>query len=224
MTVSYKDNSLITGALVICLASKQKKKNMETTPVFFSKQSDFRKWLDENHKKETELLVGFYKVESGKQSMTWSQSVDEALCYGWIDGVRKSIDKDRYQIRFTQRKPTSIWSAVNIKKVEELTRQGLLQPFGLESFGKRTESKSKIYAYENEKVEFSPDFEKQFESNKTAWGYFQSLAPSYRKTSTNWVMSAKQEATRIKRLYELIEDSEAGTNKWKDNKYSKKLM
>ena len=89
------------------------------TPTFFAKQSDFRKWLEKNHKKETELLVGFYKVDSGKQSMTWSQSVDEALCFGWIDGVRKSIDNDSYQIRFTQRKPTSIWSAINIQKIED---------------------------------------------------------------------------------------------------------
>lgn len=192
------------------------------TPTFFSKQSEFRKWLDKNHKKETELLVGFYKVDSGKPSMTWSQSVDEALCFGWIDGVRKSIDKDSYQIRFTKRKPTSIWSAVNIQKIKELTKQGIMQPAGLASFENRKENKSKIYSYENEEVKFSSEFEKQFKANKIAWDYFQSLAPSYRKPSTNWVMSAKQEATRIKRLKELIDDSELLTNKWKDNKYSKK--
>ena len=192
------------------------------TPTFFAKKSEFRKWLDKNHKKETELLVGFYKVDSGKPSMTWSQSVDEALCFGWIDGVRKSIDKDSYQIRFTQRKSTSIWSAVNIQKIEELTKQGFMQPAGLASFENRKEDKSKIYSYENEEVKFSSDFEKLFKANKIAWDYFQSLAPSYRKPSTNWVMSAKQEATRIKRLKELIDDSELLTNKWKDNKYSKK--
>ncbi len=192
------------------------------TPTFFPKQSEFRKWLDKNHKKETELLVGFYKVDSGKPSMTWSQSVDEALCFGWIDGVRKSIDKDSYQIRFTQRKPTSIWSAVNIQKIEELTKQGFMQPAGLASFENRKEDKSKIYSYENEEVKFTSEFEKLFKSNKIAWDYFQSLAPSYRKPSTNWVMSAKQEATRIKRLKELIDDSELLTNKWKDNKYIKK--
>ena len=192
------------------------------TPTFFAKQSEFRKWLDKNHKKETELLVGFYKVDSGKLSMTWSQSVDEALCFGWIDGIRKSIDKDSYQIRFTQRKSTSIWSAVNIQKMEELTKQGFMQLAGLASFENRKEDKSKIYSYENEEVKFSSDFEKLFKANKIAWDYFQSLAPSYRKPSTNWVMSAKQEATRIKRLNELIDDSELLTNKWKDNKYSKK--
>ena len=113
------------------------------TPTFFAKQSHFRNGLEKNHKKETELLVGFYKVDSGKQSMTWAQSVDEALCFGWIDGVRKSIDNDSYQIRFTQRKPTSIWSAVNIEKIEMLTKQGLMQPAGVASLEKWKENKSK---------------------------------------------------------------------------------
>lgn len=192
------------------------------TATFFAKQSDFRKWLKKNHKKETELLVGFYKVDSGKPSMTWSQSVDEALCFGWIDGVRKSIDKDSYQIRFTQRKPTSIWSAINIKKIEELTKQGLMQPAGLASFEKRKEAKSRVYSHEKEEVSFTENFEKQFKANKKAWAYFQSLAPSYKKTSIHWVITAKQEATQLKRLHQLIEDSEKGTNQWKDNKYIKK--
>ena len=190
-------------------------------PTFFAKQSDFRKWLKKNHKKETELVVGFYKVDSGKPSITWSQSVDEALCFGWIDGVRKSINKDSYQIRFTQRKPTSIWSAINIKKVAELTKQGQMQPAGLASFEKRTEQKSRIYTYENEEAKFTQTFEKQFKANKKAWSYFQSLAPSYKKLSTHWVMRAKQETTQIKRLNQLISDSAAGTNQWKDNKYKK---
>jgi uncharacterized protein YdeI (YjbR/CyaY-like superfamily) len=190
-------------------------------PVFFSKPSDFRKWLKKNHKKEIEFLVGFYKVGSGKPSMTWSQSVDEALCFGWIDGVRTSIDKDRYQIRFTPRKSSSIWSAVNIKKIEVLTKKGLMQSAGLESFEKRKEDRSKIYSHENEETRLEPKFEKQFKANKKAWEYFQSLAPSYRKPATRWVMSAKQETTRIKRLNELIADSAVGTNRWKNNKYKK---
>ena len=192
------------------------------TQTFFAKQSDFRKWLKKNHKKETELVVGFYKVGSGKPSMTWSQSVDEALCFGWIDGVRKSIDEESYQIRFTRRKPASIWSAINIKKIAELTEKGLMQPEGLASFEKRKEEKSKIYSYENEEAKFTQDFVKQFKANKKAWKYFQSIAPSYRKVSTHWVMSAKQESTKRKRLNELIADSARGTNKWKDNKYNKK--
>jgi len=191
-------------------------------PIFFTNQSDFRKWLEKNHKKETELVVGFYKIDSGKPSMTWSQSVDEALCFGWIDGVRKSIDKDRYQIRFTQRKPTSTWSAINIKKVETLVQQGLMQPVGLESFKKLNKSNSKIYTYENDEAKLPPQLLKRFKANKIAWNYFQSLAPSYRKSSSNWVMQAKQEVTRLKRLDELIANSEAGTNQWKDNKYKKK--
>ena len=190
--------------------------------TFFAKQSGFRNWLKKNHKKETEFIVGFYKVDSGKPSMTWSQSVDEALCFGWIDGVRTSIDKDSYQIRFTQRKPKSIWSAINIKKVEDLTKQGLMQPTGIAAFEKRKEERSKVYSFENDEMEFTPDFEKKFKANKRAWAYFQLLAPSYKKTSKHWVMSAKQEATRLKRLDQLIEESEKETNQWKDNKYNKK--
>lgn len=191
------------------------------TPKFFAKQSGFRNWLKRNHNKKTELLVGFYKVGSVKPGITWPQAVDEALCFGWIDGVRKSIDKESYQIRFTQRKPASIWSAVNIKKMEVLTKQGLMQPAGLASFEKRKEERSKIYSHENAAMKFTPGFRKQFLANKKAWDYFQSLASSYKKTSVHWVMTAKQETTRLKRLHELIEDSEKGTNKWKDNKYKK---
>jgi uncharacterized protein YdeI (YjbR/CyaY-like superfamily) len=192
------------------------------TPTFFAHQTDFRAWLAKHHKNKTEFVVGFYKLGSGKSSMIWSQSVDEALCYGWIDGVRKAVDKESYQIRFTPRKASSIWSAVNIKKVEDLIQQGLMQPAGLASFEKRTESKSKIYTYETEAMLLSVEFEMQFKANKSAWNYFKTLAPSYKKSSTNWVMSAKQEATQLKRLLALIADSEASTNKWKDNKYNKK--
>lgn len=190
-------------------------------PKFFATPSDFRKWLEKNHKKETELLVGFYKVGSGKPSMTWSQSVDQAICFGWIDGVRKSIDEVSYQIRFTQRRPTSIWSAVNVKKVEEFTRQGLMQPAGLAIFEKRKEKASGGYSFEKAEEKLSPELKKVLKANKKAWKYFQALAPSYRKISLHWVMSAKQDATRLKRLTRLMKDSEAGTNQWKDNKYKK---
>jgi len=191
-------------------------------PKFFAKPSEFRKWLKANHKKETELVVGFYKVGSGKPGLTWSQSVDEALCFGWIDGVRTSIDEDSYQIRFTQRKSSSTWSTLNIKKIEQLTQQGLMQPAGIAAFEKRKEARSNIYSHENEETELAPAFEKQFKSNKKAWTYFQSLAASYKKLSKHWVMGAKQEATRVKRLQQLIKESEEGTNQWKDNKYKKK--
>lgn len=192
------------------------------TPKFFANQKQFRTWLEKNHKKETEVLVGFHKVSSGKPSMTWSQSVDQALCFGWIDGVRRSIDETSYQIRFTPRKSTSIWSAINIEKIKELTKQGLMAPAGTASFEQRKESRSKIYTHENEEINFSTEFEKQFKANKIAWTYFQSLAPGYKKLSKNWVMGAKQEATKVKRLDQLIKDSEANTNRWKDNKYAKK--
>lgn len=189
--------------------------------IFFTDQNEFRVWLENNHLTEKEVMVGFYKVNSGKPNMSWSQSVDQALCFGWIDGVRKSIDKDRYQIRFTKRKPDSIWSAVNIKKMEALINNGLMRPEGLLAFAKRTDSKSKVYTYENIGVDLSPEFEAHFQAHHKAWEYFQALAPSYRKSSVRYVMSAKQEETRWKRLHALISDSEAGTNAWKDNKYKK---
>jgi uncharacterized protein YdeI (YjbR/CyaY-like superfamily) len=177
---------------------------------FFAKQEDFRQWLEENHANENELLVGFYKVDSKKPSMTWPQSVDQALCFGWIDGVRKTIDSDSYCIRFTPRRPTSIWSAVNIQKVEDLSKQGLMQAAGLAAFEKRQEHKSKIYAYEKEPVLLDETFEKQLKSNEKAWNFFQSQAPSYKKVVIHWVMSAKQEATKISRIQKLIDASEAG--------------
>jgi uncharacterized protein YdeI (YjbR/CyaY-like superfamily) len=180
------------------------------TPRFFKNQFKFRKWLDKNHNRETELLVGYYKVKSGKLNMTWSQSVDEALCYGWIDGIRKSIDEESYCIRFTPRRPTSNWSAVNIKKIEKLSKNGLMQPVGLAIFNLRKESKSKIYTYEKVHAILSDEYEKTFRANKKAWDFFQTLPPSYQKPANNWIMSAKREATRIKRLNTLIADSEAG--------------
>lgn len=190
------------------------------TPTFFAKPQDFYNWLARNHNKKPELIVGFYKVGSGKPSMTWSESVDQALCFGWIDGVRKSIDEKSYQIRFTPRKPTSIWSDINIKKVKELTKKGLMHEAGLAAFNHRKDHKSRIYSYEKPADDFSPELEKLFKANKKAWTYFQKLAPGYRKTSIHWVMSAKQMVTRDKRMKTLIAYSEDGTNPWKDNKYT----
>jgi uncharacterized protein YdeI (YjbR/CyaY-like superfamily) len=185
-------------------------------PVFFATPADFRNWLVVHHQTERELAVGFHKVGTGRACMSWSESVDEALCFGWIDGVRHSIDGQSYRIRFTPRKPTSIWSVVNMKKIAELTRQGRMYPAGLEAFNKRTANKSAVYAYENAEVTFPAGFEAEFRADSEAWAYFQSLAPSYRKPAVNWVMQAKQETTRRKRLLELIADSAAGKNKWKD--------
>ena len=179
-------------------------------PTFFSNSKDFRKWFEKNHEKSKELLVGFYKVTSGKKSITWPESVDEAICFGWIDGVRKSIDSESYCIRFTPRKPGSIWSAINIKKVEALTQKGLMYPTGIEAYSKRKEHKSKIYSYEKEPEILSNAFLKKFKANKKAWKYFQSMAPSYQRTAIHWVMTAKQEVTKMKRLKELINDSAMG--------------
>ena len=140
---------------------------------FFPAQADFRRWLEENHAKETEIIVGYYKVGLGKPGITWSQSVDEALCFGWIDGVRRKIDAESYSNRFTPRRAGSNWSAVNIAKIAELTEKGLMKPAGLAAFEKRQESKSKIYAYENELKQFSDEFEKQFRANEKAWEFFE---------------------------------------------------
>lgn len=179
-------------------------------PTFFTTQADFRKWLQKNHTEATELIVGYYKVGNNKPSMTWPQSVDEALCFGWIDGVRKSINIESYCIRFTPRKATSIWSAVNIKKIAELTKQGLMQPAGMIAFSKRKESKSKIYAYEKEPVKLDDELAKKFTANKKAWTFFQAQAPSYQRVIIHWVMTAKQEATKLRRLEKLMAESEAG--------------
>ncbi len=177
-------------------------------PVYFHDQTEFRKWLEKNHKEETELIVGYYKVGSGIPSMTWSQSVDEALCFGWIDGIRKSIDSERYTIRFTPRRSGSIWSNINIKKVEELKKNGLMKQAGLDIFNKRKDSKSGIYSFENDTAKLNDAFETIFKANIQAYDFFTKQAPSYKKTILNWIMSAKQESTRLARLNKIITASE----------------
>lgn len=180
------------------------------TPTFFPKPSDLRAWFEKHHKTAKELLVGFYKKDSGKESINWSESVDEALCFGWIDGVRRSVDGESYSIRFTPRNPKSNWSAVNIKKVAELTEKGLMQPAGLLVFDMRQEHKSEIYSYENKPKALDPAYEKKFKANKKAWAWFEKQSESYRRTAQYWVLSAKQETTRSNRLEILIADSAAG--------------
>jgi len=184
--------------------------NSEVKPLFFSTQMDFREWLEKNHNNSAELYVGFWKVKSGKPSMILSESVDQALCFGWIDGLRKSIDDESYYIRFTPRKSKSIWSTINIRKVEYLIEQGLMKPQGLALFNLREKHKTGIYSYENDTYHLTEEFEARFKTNKVAWDYYMSLPPSYRKPAIKWVMSAKQATTREKRLTELITDSEAG--------------
>jgi uncharacterized protein YdeI (YjbR/CyaY-like superfamily) len=178
-------------------------------PLFFKTPDDFRKWLEKNHNKEKEVIVGFYKKGTGKPSMDWSQSVDQALCFGWIDGVRRSIDAESYSNRFTPRRPNSNWSSVNIKKVAELTRKGLMKPEGLAAFEKRSEARSGIYSFESEAKTFSPEYEKQFMANKKAWDFFSAQPPGYRRLNIFRVMSAKQEKTQWSRLEKLISASEA---------------
>lgn len=182
--------------------------SIKESVTFFKTQDDFRKWLESHHEKETELIVGFYKVDSGKPSMSWSQSVEQALCFGWIDGVRKSIDNESYSIRFTPRRRTSNWSAINIKKVEELAKAGLMKPAGLKSFSLRKENKSEDYSCENDTLFLDLNYEIQFKENKKAWDFFMKQAPSYKKAIMRWIMSAMQEKTRLSRLEKTIKKSE----------------
>jgi uncharacterized protein YdeI (YjbR/CyaY-like superfamily) len=183
----------------------------EPEPLFFATPADFRRWLTEHHESARELWVGFHKTGSGRPSITWPESVDEALCVGWIDGVRKRIDEESYKIRFTPRKATSTWSAVNIKRMAELTSQGRVLPAGLQAFEKRSEKKSGIYAYEQRgAAKLDEAAEQQFQAEKAAWEYFQAQPPWYRKTATWWVVSAKKEETRQRRLTVLIEASAEG--------------
>lgn len=174
---------------------------------FFKTPEDFRRWLETHHATTDELWVGYYKKDSGKPGITWPESVDEALCFGWIDGIRKRVDDTSYANRFTPRRPRSIWSAVNIKRVEELTRQGRMRPAGERAFAARTENKSGIYAYEQRKTELADPYRKKLQQNKAAWKFFEAQPASYRKMVNWWILSAKKEETRLKRLATLIEDS-----------------
>lgn len=178
--------------------------------VFFESEQAFRQWLELHHATETVLLLGIYKKASGKPTVTYKQAVDHALCFGWIDGVGGKIDEERYTVRFTRRKPHSIWSQVNIKRVAELIDAGLMHPYGLEVFSSRDLSKQNLYSNEQDSVELSAEQEAQFRANPQAWANFQAQPPGYRKRALWWVISPKQEATRLKRLEILIEDSAAG--------------
>jgi uncharacterized protein YdeI (YjbR/CyaY-like superfamily) len=186
-------------------------KTLLTEPRFFATPEDFRKWLKVHHENTRELWVGFYKKGSGRPSITWPESVDEALCVGWIDGLRKTIDTERYKIRFTPRKTTSHWSAVNIGRVQELTRLCRMCPAGLKAFALRKEERSRTYSYENRKsAVLGEAAEKRFRLRPTAWDFFGNQPAGYRKMATWWVVSAKKEETQQQRLKKLIAQSEAG--------------
>jgi len=182
---------------------------MPPRPTFFPTPAGFRTWLEAHHHKLREQLVGFHKKSSGKPSITWPESVEVALCFGWIDGVRRSIDETSYTIRFTPRRPTSTWSAVNIKRVQQLKKTGLMHPAGLKAFAARSAKKSGIYSYEQRKsAKFTREQEKQFRANKSAWEFFRSQAPWYQRVTTYWVISAKKEETKLKRLSVRIDHSQ----------------
>jgi uncharacterized protein YdeI (YjbR/CyaY-like superfamily) len=177
---------------------------------FFATPDDFRAWLAEHHETETELLVGFYKKGTGRPSITWPESVDQALCFGWIDGVRRRLDEASYSIRFTPRKARSTWSAVNVKRMEELVEQGLAAPAGVAAFERRAEDRTAIYAYEQRRAaRLDPDQQRRLRANERAWAFFEAQPPSYQRTATHWVTSAKKPETRERRLAQLIEHSEA---------------
>lgn len=174
-------------------------------PKFFASPAAFRSWLQKHHRTTTELLVGFYKRDTGKPSITWPESVDQALCFGWIDGVRRRVNDERYTIRFTPRRPASVWSTVNIKRVAELEKRGLMQPAGSEAFARRSEEKSRIYAYEQRwSAAFDRSHLEKLQGDLEAWTFFQAQPPWYRRTATYFVVSAKKEETRLKRLDKLI--------------------
>lgn len=182
-----------------------------TAPVFFATAVDFRRWLDTNAATARELLLGFHKVGSGVASLSWSESVDEALCHGWIDGVRKRIDEHRYSIRFTPRTPGSIWSAVNIAKVARLQAEGRMQPAGLRAFACRSEARSRVYSHEREAdAELSADELLAFKRQCAAWAFFESTPPGYRKVVLHWITAAKKAETRAARLHKLMTACAAG--------------
>lgn len=175
---------------------------------FFESPEDFRKWLEEHHNQKDVQWVGYYKVATDKPSMKWEESVREALCFGWIDGLRKSIDEESYKIRFTPRRPDSHWSSKNIRMAEELIEKGRMKKPGLNAYKKRDKKNSRRASFEQESVKLKKEYEDQIRQNKQAWKFFEELAPSYTKTSIHWVMSAKREDTRQRRLKILIESCE----------------
>ena len=180
-------------------------------PIFFDGPEAFREWLEHHHEGQTEVLVGFYKKATGKQTIGWSQAVDQALCFGWIDGKLNWIDDERHQQRFTPRKPGSNWSKVNVEKVARLEAEGLMRPAGRKAFEQRREDRTGVYSFERDvPAELSPELGERLLSNARARNYFEKRPPWYRRTATHWVVSAKREETRSRRMQKLIECSEQG--------------
>ena len=190
-------------------------------PKFFTSPEKFREWLERNHDRATELLIGFHKKSSDKKSITYAEALDEALCFGWIDGVRKSLNETSYMQRFTPRKPRSIWSNINVKHVERLKQEGRMHPAGLAAYERRAPERTGIYSFENAPRELPPEYEKTFRQNKAAWKFFQEQPAGYKRLMIFRTVSAKKEETRLRRLKQLIESSEKGERmgilKQKDN-------
>ena len=179
-------------------------------PTYFATPTEFRRWLEQHHARARELVVGFHKKGSGRPSLTWPESVDTALCFGWIDGLRRRVDDDRYTIRFTPRRAGSIWSLVNIRRAQRLRRQGRMAARGLAAFAARKPNRSGVYSFEQRPRRLPPRYEKLLKASPKAWAFFHGRPPFYQRAAIWWVVSAKQEATRERRLATLVKDSEAG--------------
>ena len=179
-------------------------------PIFFRSAAEFRRWLEKHHETAREIWVGFYKMDSGKRGIAYADAVDQALCFGWIDGIRKRIDEEGYKNRFSPRTAKSVWSTINIKRVEELRRLGLMRPPGVRAFDTRDPARSGIYSFENRPKTLAPALERRFKANKKAWLFFQAQPPGYRRLIVFMVMSAKQDETRERRLDRVMKASEKG--------------
>ena len=179
----------------------------EDDPTFFPEAADFRAWLEENHTSADQLWVGYYKKATGKASVTWEDTVDEALCYGWIDGVRKSRDDHSYVIRFTPRRPKSVWSQRNIDLVERLTAEGRMKPAGLAAFAHKDAHPDSGYRVADLGEELTADMIERFKDTPGAWEFYEEQPPGYLRQTARWVMSAKRDETRQRRLATLIDDS-----------------
>ena len=183
----------------------------QSAAVYFDSPAAFRRWLEAHHDTATELVIGFHKRHTGRPSLSWAESVDEALCFGWIDGIRRRVDDERYTIRFTPRRSTSIWSLINIRRVTALVEAGRMRPAGLRAFEQRRPGRSGLYSFEQGGNRTLTDAElERFRSNRAAWTFFEAQPPGYRRVATHWVLSAKREDTRARRLGTLITDSANG--------------
>ena len=180
-------------------------------PTYFDSPAAFRRWLVAHHETAIELVVGLHKTHTGRPSLTWPEAVDEALCFGWIDGIRRRVDEERYTIRFTPRRLTSIWSLINIRRVQALTEKGRMRPAGLRAFEARRDDRSAVYSFEQRgTATFGAAESRRFRASPAAWKFFQAQPPGYRRIATFFVISAKRHETRARRLDRLIADSANG--------------